>query len=50
MLPYSTGYSILTGPDESVPVLRILILYLKKSQLDQHTHLTDFQINLEQEE
>ena len=21
MLPYSTGYSILTGPDESVPVL-----------------------------
>jgi endonuclease/exonuclease/phosphatase family metal-dependent hydrolase len=22
MLPYSTGYSILTGPDESVPVLR----------------------------
>ena len=22
MLPYSTGYSILTGPDESVPLLR----------------------------
>ena len=22
MLPYSTGYSILTGPDESVPVLK----------------------------
>ena len=45
MLPSSTGYAILTGPDESVPLLKDSYFTSEKKPADQHIHLMDFQIN-----